>query len=167
MRVDDRGLVPKRCLVDIGSLLQEAARPAVAQARTSGHRIQVEMPERAIEALVDPDLLRRVLENLLDNALKYAPASTSVVVRAELFGGQLTLEVLDQGPGIPEHERERIFEPYARLSRDDGNKVRQSRGLGLAFCKLAVETHGGRISVRDRIPHGATFMVQIPIPDGG
>jgi signal transduction histidine kinase len=120
---------------------------------------------RAIEASVDPDLLRRMLENLLDNALKYAPASTSVVVRAELFGGQLTLEVIDHGPGIPEHERERIFEPYARLRRDGENKVRQSRGLGLAFCKLAVEAHGGRISVHNRLPQGATFTVQIPIPE--
>jgi len=161
MRVDERGLVPRRRLVDIGSLLQEAARPAVAQARTSGHRIHVEMPAQTIEAMVDPDLLRRVLENLLDNALKYAPASTTVVVRAELLGGQLTLEVLDEGPGIPEPERERIFEPYARLSRDDGIKVRQSRGLGLAFCKLAVEAHGGRISVCNRLPQGATFTVQI------
>ena len=165
MRVDERGLVPKRRLVDIGSLLNEAARTAVAQARTSGHRIHVEPPVRAIEASVDPDLLRRMLENLLDNALKYAPASTSVVVRAELFGGQLTLEVIDHGPGIPEHERERIFEPYARLRRDGENKVRQSRGLGLAFCKLAVEAHGGRISVHNRLPQGATFTVQIPIPE--
>lgn len=167
MRVDERGLVPKRRSVDIGSLLQQSARPAVAQARASGHHIQVELPEPAIAALVDPDLLRRVLENLLDNALKYAPASTSVLVRAELLGGLLTLEVLDEGPGIPEHERERIFEPYARLSRDDEHKVRQSRGLGLAFCKLAVEAHGGRISVLDRIPHGATFTAQIPIHNGG
>ena len=162
MKEGDRGLVPKRHLVDIGSLLHEAARPAVAQARMSGHRIHVEMPKPAIEASVDADLLRRVVENLLDNALKYAPASTSVVVRAEWFGGQLTLEVLDDGPGIPERERERIFEPYARLGRDNENRVRQSRGLGLAFCKLAVEAHGGRISVRNRSPQGATFTVQIP-----
>jgi two-component system sensor histidine kinase/response regulator len=165
MRVDERGLLPKRRLADIGSLLREAARPAIAQARTSGHRIHVEVPEQAIEVSVDADLLRRVLENLLDNALKYAPADTTVVVRAEWLGDQLTLQVLDEGPGIPEHERERIFEPYARLSRDDGNKVRQSRGLGLAFCKLAVEAHGGRISVHDRLPQGATFSVQIPMPD--
>ena len=167
MRVDGRGLVPKRRRVDIGSLLREAARPALAQARRSGHRIHVETPDRVIEASVDPDLLRRVLENLLDNALKYAPANTTVVARAELLGSQLTLEVLDEGPGIPEHERERIFEPYARLHRDEGNKTRQSRGLGLAFCKLAIDAHGGRISVRDRIPQGATFTVELPLPTPG
>jgi PAS domain S-box-containing protein len=162
MRVDERGLLPKRRPVDIGSLLREAARPAIAQARRSGPRIQVETPAPAFEASIDADLVRRVLENLLDNALKYAPTSTAVIVRAGWLDGQLRLEVLDDGPGIPEHERERIFEPYARLGRDDGNKARQSRGLGLAFCKLAVEAHGGRISVRNRVPRGAAFIVEIP-----
>ena len=162
MKVDERGLVPKRQRVDIGSLLHEAAKPAISQARTSGHRIVVETPEQAIAASVDPDLLRRVLENLLDNALKYAPAGSAISVRAELVAGQLTLEVLDEGPGIPEHERERVFEPYARLARDNENKARQSRGLGLAFCKMAVEAHGGRMSVHSRTPLGAMFVVRLP-----
>ena len=163
MRVDERGLVPNRRAVDIGSLLHEAARPALAQARTSGPRIQVATPSPSIEASVDPDLLRRVLENLLDNAVKYAPTSTSVIVRAGWLGSLLKLEVLDDGPGIPEHEQERIFEPYARLSRDSENKARQSRGLGLAFCRLAVEAHGGRILVRNRVPRGAAFVVELPV----
>lgn len=162
MRVDGVGLLPKRRPVNIASVLQEAARPAMAQARISNHRIIVEARNQADPLSIDPDLIRRVIENLLDNALKYAPAGTNIELRADIVDGQLVLEVMDEGPGIPAPERERIFEPYARLVRDDGSSARQSRGLGLTFCKLAVEAHGGQISVRDREPNGAVFQVLVP-----
>lgn len=162
MRVDGTRLVPKRRAVGIASLLRDAAKAALAQARVSKHHVEIEVPPESATASIDPDLCRRVIENLLDNALKYAPEGTGITLRAEVDGGEVRFEVLDEGPGIPEAERERIFEPYARLERDQGHSGRQSRGLGLSFCKLAVEAHGGQVSVRERAPTGAAFLVRIP-----
>jgi K+-sensing histidine kinase KdpD len=167
MRADGAGLVPRRRVIEVEALLKEAARPAIAQARESRHDITIGVCPKLVHAWVDPDLIRRVLENLLDNALKYAPEGTGIEVRADTAEDQLVLQVRDQGPGIPEAERGRIFEPYARLAGDADTKTRQSRGLGLAFCKLAVEAHGGSISVHERIPRGAVFTVRLPVTRPG
>ena len=107
----------------------------------------------------DPELLRRVIENLLDNALRYSPAHSSVVVHAEKKHGQVDILVRDQGPGIPEEHRERVFDMYERLEeRHD----RSGRGLGLVFCRAAVEAQGGAIWIDPQVNgHGATFHVRL------
>jgi K+-sensing histidine kinase KdpD len=112
----------------------------------------------------DRELLRRVVENLLDNAFKYAPMNTEIRLEATLTGeGDYAIRIRDQGPGIPSGERGRIFEPYARLERDAREHARTSRGLGLAFCRLAVDVHGGRIWAEDNQPKGCVFVLQMPI----
>jgi two-component system, sensor histidine kinase and response regulator len=107
----------------------------------------------------DPELLRRVMENLIDNALRYSPARSSIRVHAEMREGRVDILVRDQGPGIPEEHRERVFEMYERLNE---HHDRAGRGLGLVFCRAAVEAHGGAIWIDDTCEGpGATFHVRL------
>lgn len=109
----------------------------------------------------DEDLLRRTLANLVENAIRHAPVNTSIGIAATRTEEGVEIRVADRGPGIPEQFREKIFEPFVQL--DDAGRVmsRSGRGLGLAFCKLAVEAHGGSISVDDQAP-GVAFTLRLP-----
>ncbi|MEY4510429.1 MAG: hypothetical protein RLZZ450_2551, partial [Pseudomonadota bacterium] len=108
--------------------------------------------------MADRDLLRRVLENLLDNALRHAPHDTSVCIAAAHSSEGVVVRVSDQGLGIPEHMHHKVFERFVQA--EDVRAVKGSYGLGLAFCKLAVEHQGGHIWVEDGNP-GATFCVSL------
>ena len=107
----------------------------------------------------DPEILRRVMENLIDNALRYSPARAAIHVHAEERHGQVDILVRDEGPGIPEEYRERVFEMYERLNETHD---RSGRGLGLVFCRAAVEAHGGAIWIDESSEgQGATFHVRL------
>jgi signal transduction histidine kinase len=112
----------------------------------------------------DRDLLRRVLENLLDNALRYAPKGSRVSFSAVAHADEVELRVADQGKGVPPDLREGIFERFVQLDSGERTAPRTSRGLGLTFCRLAVEAHGGRIYVEDATP-GAVFCIGLPRRD--
>jgi signal transduction histidine kinase len=123
----------------------------------------VDCAESELPIEADNDLLRRLVENLLDNALRYTSSGGRVTVSASRHNGELRLAVADQGPGIPVDQREHIFEKYAQLDRvTDQAQKRFGRGIGLAFVKLAVESHGGRIWVEDNKPVGACFELRFP-----
>jgi signal transduction histidine kinase len=114
---------------------------------------------------VEKSMISRVLLNLLDNALKQSQEAQRITVRAqETKGGEsddemILISVSDQGAGIPEAYRETIFEKYERINHDSASK---GLGLGLAFCRLAVEAHGGRIWVDDAPDGGARFQFTVP-----
>lgn len=112
------------------------------------------------EISADADLLRRVLENLLDNALRHTPKGSRITISARLGDGQIEISVADQGRGVPAALRESIFERFAQASADQP-PARTGRGLGLTFCRLAIEAHGGRIDVGDAEP-GARFCIRLP-----
>jgi len=96
--------------------------------------------------------------------MKYAPRGSDVRLDCRRHGdSHVRFYVRDSGPGIPEENRSRIFEPYARLDRDSAVHARESRGLGLAFCRRAVEAHGGRLWIEDGDPVGAVFCIEFPI----
>lgn len=125
-------------------------------------------PERLIATVIDshaqfdPTLLSRVVQNLIDNALKYSPHSRPVRVAAEVTSsGGLRVVVEDEGKGVPVEARERVFMAWAQLERDQA-PARTSHGLGLAFCRQAVKAHGGSIHIEDADPHGARFVVELP-----
>ncbi|WP_428262619.1 PAS domain-containing protein [Haliangium sp.] len=121
---------------------------------------------REREIAVDPELISRVLQNLLENGAKYSPPETALSVRVADAGERVRVEVSDEGPGVPDDFKERIFQLYARVDRDVSKHVRTSRGLGLAFCKLAVEAHGGRVWVEDGAGGGSRFCVELPRDPG-
>ncbi len=151
-------LAPARASVDVAALIAEgfvalggaAKRPHLRLATRSG----------VARATADPDLRRRVLENLLDNALRHAPEDSVVRVSALEREREFELRVADVGRGVPAEMRERIFDPFVQVESKDRSVSRSGRGLGLAFCRLAVEAHGGRIWVEDGSP-GAVFCVRL------
>jgi len=109
----------------------------------------------------DEDKLRRTLINLLGNAIKFTPAGGTVTASAEMGEGIVLFSVRDTGEGIPPEAFDRIFEKFGQVeSRKAGRKM--STGLGLTFCKLAVEAHGGRIWVESRPGRGSAFFFTIP-----
>jgi two-component system, sensor histidine kinase and response regulator len=144
----------------LAPLAQAVVEGAKVRARAKGVDLENDVSQGATVA-ADADLLRRVLENLLDNALRYAPRSTRIEVSARLEGQEVELRVTDRGKGIPAELRASIFDRFVQLNGGELCSARTGRGLGLAFCRLAVEAQGGRIFVEDAEP-GATFCVRLP-----
>lgn len=132
-------------------------------------RLRAREPTRAVDLEVVPSLplvqvddrrIMQVVDNLLTNAALYSPDGTPIVLRASLDGGQVTVMVEDQGPGIPLDHREHVFEKFIRL---DGNGPRPAggTGLGLAICRGIVQAHGGQIWVESN-GGGSTFAFRLP-----
>jgi signal transduction histidine kinase len=111
---------------------------------------------------VDAELIRRSLINLMDNALKYGPTRGTIRLEGEVRGEVALLRVVDEGPGVPADMRTRIFDPFIRLDRDSA-QARISSGLGLAFCRMVAEAHGGRIYVEPGKHCGSAFCVEVPL----
>jgi PAS domain S-box-containing protein len=109
----------------------------------------------------DHTLMGRVVANLLGNAYRYSPKKSTVTVRVRNQGDRARVEVQDQGNGIPEEYRERIFQKFGRV--EGGKQHAYSTGLGLTFCKLAVEAHGGTIGVDSVLKQGSTFWFELPM----
>lgn len=119
-----------------------------------------EFPEIRPTLMMDVTLLRRVIDNLLSNAIKFSPAGSKVTLRIEYPSEtKLRIQVEDMGRGINEKLRQRLFEKFETGDVVEG--VKQT-GLGLAFCKLAVEAHDGTISVDAASPRGSIFTIEIP-----
>lgn len=107
---------------------------------------------------LDRALLSRVLQNLLENALRFSPSGTTVTVLYGRYGGNLVISVSDAGPGVAEDQRERIFGMFERGEDESPT----STGLGLAFCRTVAEAHGGCLAVEDAPKGGACFLLSIP-----
>jgi two-component system sensor histidine kinase/response regulator len=161
-RSEDGKLVPKMGDVDVPALLEQVRGATQRRADMENRKLEVRELDASFHIKGDFDLLRRVLENLVDNCLKYTPRGTTVVLDAEMIEGRVRLSVKDQGAGVPVDQRERIFEKYAQIDSGVRLAARSSRGLGLVFCKLSAEAHGGRIWVEENTPKGSVFVVEIP-----
>jgi signal transduction histidine kinase len=114
-----------------------------------------------LQVNTDPEALRTIVDNLVENAVKYAPEGTNIQVEviAKKEGWRLT--VCDEGPGIPMEDRERIFEKFYR-SGNEGTRSAKGTGLGLYIVKRLVQQLGGGITVKDRRPHGSIFAASFP-----
>jgi signal transduction histidine kinase len=151
-------LAPARSRVNLEALVAEVLEASAPSARDRSITLTQNLEVSGLMA--DPDLLRRVLENLVDNALRHAPEDSVVRVSSVARKAATELRVCDAGSGVPEAMRERIFDPFVQLE-STARVTRSGRGLGLAFCRLAVEAHGGRIWVEDASP-GAAFCLRLP-----
>jgi signal transduction histidine kinase len=157
-RLEEGAMPVHRKPADLAALAGEAMKVAGA-----GRRVELafEAPQGGVSVNCDPELIRRVIANLVANAVDFSPDRSLVKVRVENGGPEVRVEVADQGPGIPPEFHQRIFEKFgqADVMRQ---RVKHSSGLGLTFCKLAVEAHGGRIGVDSAAGHGSTFWFTIP-----
>jgi signal transduction histidine kinase len=141
--------------VDLGALLEEVVtslRPILDR-----HRVAI-VPGVRLHGLADPPRLRQILEHLVENAVKYAPPNTTITIDWALHEGVVQLGISDEGPGIPDEWRERIFEPYARR---DTHTARGS-GIGLYAAKRLGESMGARLWCEPARPRGARFVVAMP-----
>jgi signal transduction histidine kinase len=141
--------------VRLTTLFEDLVRLQTPLAEAKGITLETESPE-APTAWADPSLTGRVLQNLVGNALKFTPRGGRILVRAFAAGDQVRVVVSDSGPGIPPEVRDRLFQKFAAAGPGQGS------GLGLAFCRLAVEAQGGRIWVETDPEHGATFTFTLP-----
>jgi len=161
----ESGTVPlERAAFDIEPVLEHAVREQRLHAPGVDVAIVVETP--GLTADGDRERVHQVVANLLENAVRYTPRGGRVEVRARHSGMPpgVTIEVIDEGPGIPEDEQNRIFERFyradtARASRDGG------AGLGLAIAQWIVDLHGGEIRPERRLPHGCRMVVTLPTPN--
>ncbi len=124
-----------------------------------GQHVQLDLPDPLQLVHVDGPLFERVLINLLENAHKYAGARADIGIRAEADARQLSLEVWDNGPGIPAGQEQAIFDKFARGNKESAIP---GVGLGLAICQAIVDVHGGTISASNRPEGGASFRVTLP-----
>ena len=122
--------------------------------------LSTDLPDQLPPIWVDEDMARRVLINLMENASKFSPANGSILIGARQDGEWIHIWVKDHGPGIPVAEQERIFDKFTRLR---GGGKPGGLGIGLAFCRLAVLGHGGRIWVESELGNGAIFHFTFPM----
>jgi signal transduction histidine kinase len=155
-------LVLNREPVDVREIATVAARRAEPIAAARGVSIAV-LPAAEGRSMVegDRDRLAQLLLILLDNAIDHAPIPSAIELGVERRGASVVLSVSDSGPGIPAAERERVFEPFARLDRAD-RRGRGNAGLGLAIARRIADAHRGTLVVTDRPGGGARFVLTLP-----
>ena len=158
-RADAGELRPEPERLDVADFVHELAVRWQATAETHRIELVVEAPD-AGEVEADPDLTRRAIDNLLDNAFRFAPVLSTVRLAVRQEGADWVFEVSDEGPGIPAGQRERIFE---RFARGDSARTRSGggAGLGLALSSAIATAHGGGLELVDRPGPGATFRLRL------
>jgi two-component system sensor histidine kinase KdpD len=159
-RLESGAIVPRTDFVDIddmvGSTLERASKVL------SAHTVIIDLVGDLPALSVDPVLFEQVLFNLLDNAAKYSPPGTEIRLRARRDGSTVTIDVIDEGDGIPPADLERIFDKFYRVHAAD--RKRAGTGLGLAICRGFIEAMGGTIVAANRPDRpGAVFTLRLPV----
>jgi two-component system sensor histidine kinase KdpD len=156
-----RGLKSWNAIDEMIGIALDRAKP-----RLEGHRVEVELEEELPNVLVEPVSVSEVIYTLLDNAAKYSPADSTIRVGAHTVAGGIELAVEDQGRGVPEQLRERVFTKFFRNEPDEGGHATGGLGLGLAIARGIVQSQGGKIWIENGNDGFATkVVVQIPVGD--
>lgn len=161
-RLESGAVELKLGYLDVGEIVGSALdRAGTVLAR---HCVEVEIAADLPMLQLDALLFEQVLFNLLDNAAKYSPPGSRIDLRARREGDTVALEIVDEGPGIPPADLERIFDKFYRVQAQD--RQRAGTGLGLAVCRGFVEALGGRINAQNRRDHtGAILKIRVPVPE--
>jgi signal transduction histidine kinase len=158
---DQVDLVADLNTLEIGSWLEKVIQEFEPLAARRACRIELACPP-GLSLEADPHLFRQVVSNLLENAIRYAPERTAIEVRVEAGSSDRGPRILvsDLGPGVPPEQRSEIFDRFVRLKSPQ--VTRTGRGLGLAFCRLVMSIHQGRIWVEENQPTGSRFILELP-----
>jgi len=159
-RLEAGQMVSERQPVDVQKLIHEGLDAVQPVLETKNQVMSIEAQPDLPAVLIDTDMIRRVLINLLDNATKYTSYNGKITVTARRVAEEVEIAVRDNGPGIPPASLQQIFDKFTRLQMERAPK---GLGLGLAFCKLAVNAHGGRIWAESRVGEGSRFIFTLPI----
>lgn len=162
-RIEDGELALERAEVDLAAVCREAAHEV--ESEQEGRPVQIDVPDGLPRPLADPDKLRQVVRNLLENACKYSPQGGEVRVGLSHSDGLVEVAVRDHGVGIPADELDRVFEMFHRVRNRETRRV-VGTGLGLYIAKRIVEAHGGCIWAESTPNVGSVFRFTLPLGDG-
>ncbi len=146
-------------LRDTVEKVMETLRYSLDEKKLSLH---VDLAEELPPLRADREVLRRILVNILGNAIRFAPWESGLTLSAALEGADVRLMISDEGPGIPEEYHDKIFDKFSQVEMHQSRK-KYSTGLGLTFCKMAVEAHGGCIGVESELGKGSRFWMTLPL----
>jgi signal transduction histidine kinase len=141
----------------VGAMLRDCIPPIAEQ----GFAFEVALPAAPLVARFDPRALQIVLNNLIDNAVKFSCERKEIAVKVDRQGGNVAISVADKGIGIAESDHERIFDSFFRVEGDKHKRTRGT-GVGLALVRQIAEAHGGQVQVKSALGAGATFTVLLP-----
>jgi two-component system sensor histidine kinase ResE len=164
MRMEEGALSLNLERIDVAALVRGKVDEFQPLAKATSIALTANLPETAVEASLDAGLIGRVLDNLVTNAVKHTPPGGKVEVRVEpeLSERRVALSVSDTGEGIPEEAIPLLFQKFAPVA---GQQMRRPHdaGLGLVFCRMTVERHGGTIEARSERGKGSVFRVLLPL----
>ncbi|MBE7184334.1 MAG: sensor histidine kinase KdpD [Methylobacterium mesophilicum] len=159
-RIGSGAMAPKLALSELGEIVGAALRRAAKI--TAQHKVELRLAPDLPLLCVDPVLFEQVVFNLLDNAAKYAPAGSTIALAAHARGKEAVFDVIDEGPGIPPDDLERVFDSFTRVEKTD--QVQAGTGLGLSICRGFVAAMGGTILAGNRPDRsGAVFTITMPL----
>lgn len=158
-RIEDGTMHLKRTTELMDEVIDEALHHLSRQ--SAEHQISVRKSEKFLLAKMDARLIMQVIINIVDNAIKYTPKGSSIIISDYQQNGKITVEIADNGPGIPDEDKARIFDMFYTAKAQVADS-RRSLGLGLALCKSIIHAHGGEISVSDHYPCGTIFRFTLP-----
>ena len=159
-RLTSEGLIMEKRVCNLDDLLDKVADSALGFAEKNKIELEI-VSQEDVEFFADESRLVQVLVNLTANAVKFSPEGSTVKVQGKKLDDCVELSVLDHGRGIPEEERQSIFERFKQVRKEDATE-KGGTGLGLAICKAIVEAHGGELGVESEVGKGSRFWFRIP-----
>ncbi len=159
IRIEDGRMKLKTSLQLLSDVVDEALKHS--SLKYTGHTIIKETDDEMIFAQMDSQMIIRVIINLMDNAVKYTPAGSTVRITTGESDGMAFVSVADDGPGISDDDKSHVFDMFY-VGEGKVADGRRSLGIGLALCKTIVEAHGGRLTLEDASPHGCDFTFTLP-----
>ena len=159
-QTDKQGI--EKTPVKVDTVVREVVGEMQEQAKRKRIRLVEQANSRIPPVAADKGLIQRVISQLIDNAIKYSPERTSVIISTILEADFLRVVVEDRGYGIPTSEKDKIWQKFYRIARDGQDKAEESTGLGLSLVKEIVEQHGGQVSVESETGQGSKFSFTLP-----
>ena len=164
-KLDAGTIVMEKVPVDINQLIRNTLEKLQFQINSAGIMVENKLTESLVVP-VDAERISQVLNNLIDNAIKFSPKGKSIIISSSIEGRNAIFSVSDSGPGIAEDDQRRIFERFYQTDKSRKGGQGRGVGLGLSIAKQIVNAHGGNISVKSYLDQGSTFMVKLPIENG-